>query len=157
MDQIQRQKIKEVIQALVSNIGVAARIDDLDDLDEVRFVMRLNDAGALIGANGANLLALSHLVKKIVHKQVFNDEIGKDIGFSIDVNDYQKIKNDHLRETAKAHAQRVRYFKKEVLLPPMNAHDRRIVHAALTEYPDITTESTGEGINRRVVIKPYNI
>lgn len=157
MDQIKRQQIKEIIQTIVNNIGISARVDDVEDLDEVRFVVRLADAGALIGGNGANLLAFNHIVKKIVHRQVFNEETGKDLGFSVDVNDYQKIKNDHLREMAKMHAQRVRYFKKEVLLPPMNAHDRRVVHATLTEYPDIATESTGEGINRRVVIKPYNI
>ena len=47
-----------------------------------------------------------------------------------------------------------RYFKKEVEMHPMNAYERRVIHAALTEYPDITTESVGEEPQRRVVIKP---
>ena len=54
-------------------------------------------------------------------------------------------------------AQRVRYFKKDVTLEPMNAFDRRTVHLALQEYPDIITESTGAGEERRVVIKPAQI
>jgi spoIIIJ-associated protein len=37
----------------------------------------------------------------------------------------------------------------------MSAFERRIIHMALAEYPDITTESIGEGERRRVVIKPY--
>jgi spoIIIJ-associated protein len=37
----------------------------------------------------------------------------------------------------------------------MTAFERRIVHVALQEYPDITTESQGEGPTRRVVIRPY--
>ena len=58
---------------------------------------------------------------------------------------------------ARMHAQRVRYFKKEVEMRPMNAYDRRIVHSVLQEYPDISTQSTGEGPDRRVVVKPLDL
>ena len=41
------------------------------------------------------------------------------------------------------------------MLKPMSPFERRIVHMALAEYPDIITQSVGEGETRRVVIKPY--
>ena len=71
----------------------------------------------------------------------------------IDVNDYQRRRFDELKDKARMGAQRVRYFKKEVTLEPMSAFERRIVHLALQEYPDIVTESIGEGAERRVVIQ----
>ena len=46
------------------------------------------------------------------------------------------------------------YFKRAVSMNPMSPAERRIVHTILTKYPDITTESTGKGKDRRVVIKP---
>jgi spoIIIJ-associated protein len=158
MDSDKKQQIKEIVLALVSKIGLSARVEEVEGADEVRFVVRVPDAGFLIGGSGANLMALNHLVKKIASRQVFGDkaELGA-LSFSVDINDYQEQKNNSIREMAKMQAQRVRYFKKEILMSPMNAHDRRVVHSVLTEYPDIATESTGDEPNRRVVIKPYNI
>jgi spoIIIJ-associated protein len=54
-------------------------------------------------------------------------------------------------------AQRARYFKKEVMMNPMTAYERRIIHSALTDYPDIETMSEGEGLNRKVIIKFIDI
>lgn len=158
MDREKKQKIKEIVEKLIGDLGVESRIEESEEAQEMRFVVRTRDARMLIGMNGANLLALNYLVKKIALKQIFGDVMPEEqASFSIDVNDYLKQKNDNLREMARMHAQRVRYFKKEVLMPPMNSHDRRIVHAALTEYPDIVTESSGKEPSRCVVIKPYNI
>ncbi|OGF78926.1 hypothetical protein A2W54_00885, partial [Candidatus Giovannonibacteria bacterium RIFCSPHIGHO2_02_43_13] len=107
----------------------------------------------LIGDGGQNLSALNYLVKKITEKK-FPEKFP---GFLLDINDYQKKKIDEIKDLARMHAQRVRYFKKEAEMRPMNAYERRIVHASLQEYPDITTESRGEGMERRVVIKPLNL
>ena len=46
------------------------------------------------------------------------------------------------------------FFKKEIEMEPMTAYDRRIVHSVLGECLDIKTESVGNGLERRVVIKP---
>jgi spoIIIJ-associated protein len=80
---------------------------------------------------------------------------GEKVIFSLDVNDYQAKKIEDLKNSAHLNAQRVRYFKKEIVMKPMTSFERRIIHAVLTECPDIITESTGEEPNRRVVIKPY--
>lgn len=152
--QLQRiQEIKETIRQLIGKMGVDASVDDVVHPEEVQFVVRVRDGGMLIGNKGAGLAALNHVVKKMVKSGSPTE--GEDIQFFLDVNDYQRQKNESLKESAKMHAQRVRYFKKAIVMQPMSAYDRRIVHSALTEYPDIITESMGEGEDRRVVIKPY--
>ena len=72
----------------------------------------------------------------------------------LDINDYHKKRIEEVKDLARMHAQRVRYFKKDIEMRPMNSYERRIVHTVLQEYPDIETESVGAGLERRVVIKP---
>lgn len=134
-------------------MGIDATVDDVLHSEEVQFAVRVRDGGMLIGNKGAGLAALNHVIKKIVKSGSLAE--GEDVRFFLDVNDYQRQKNESLKDLAKIHAQRVRYFKKAVVMQPMSAYDRRVVHSALTEYPDIITESMGEGEERRVVIKPY--
>ena len=62
---------------------------------------------------------------------------------------------EELRAEARQVARRVRLYRTELILEPMPPFERRVVHMALAEYPDITTHSTGDGPSRRVVIKPY--
>lgn len=145
-------KIKEMIKILIEKMGVVAEVEENLSLTGVRFDVKTKNAGMLIGNNGANLAALNHLAKKIAKKYIIEDEIPQ---FFLDVNDYLKQKNESLEDMAKMNAQKARYFKKEILMPPMNAYERRVVHSILTECPDIVTESIGEEPNRRVVIKPY--
>ena len=80
----------------------------------------------------------------------------EDLPFLLDVNDYQMKRIEELRNVARMSAQRVIFFKKELEMEPMSAYDRRIIHSVLGSYPDIKTESVGDGFDRRVVIKPIN-
>jgi spoIIIJ-associated protein len=97
-------------------------------------------------------VALNHVLKKLSECECKKKNL-ETIRFFLDVNDYQTKKNEELKNLARMTAQRVRYFKKEIELEPMSSYERRIIHATLGEYPDISTESKGEGLERRVVIK----
>lgn len=133
-------------------------IEITEDSESPKFIIKTRDSGILIGENGKNFIALNHIIKKIIETKFSNEDADAEkIQFSIDINDYQARKIEELKNTARMAAQRVRYFKKDVEMNPMSSYDRRIVHSVLSEYPDITTESSGEGENRRVVIKPYGI
>lgn len=71
----------------------------------------------------------------------------------IDVNNYRKERERLIVELAKAAARRAVAVKEVVELPPMNAYERRLVHAELSMRPDIQTESMGEGKTRRVTVR----
>jgi spoIIIJ-associated protein len=70
----------------------------------------------------------------------------------IDVNNYRKERERLIIELAKAAARKAVVGKERVELPPMNSYERRLVHAELSMRPDIETESTGEGKDRRVTV-----
>ncbi|MDO8560898.1 MAG: R3H domain-containing nucleic acid-binding protein [bacterium] len=109
-----------------------------------------NDARLLIGPGGESLFALEYLLKRMLEK-----EMGESPKFFLDINGYRLHQIETLKEEVKQMAKKVRLYRKEMVLKPMAPFERRIIHMALAEYPDITTESVGEGERRRVVIKPY--
>ena len=111
---------------------------------------RSNGVNMLIGEQGWNLLALEHVLKKILKKK-----FGNEIRFTLDINDYRMKRLENLKQDVKEAAKEVRMYRKDVALRPTSAFERRIIHMLLAEYPDITTESIGMEPYRRVVIKPY--
>jgi len=134
---------------------IKGEIDVREGSECFQFIIKTQEAGILIGENGQHLVALTHLIKKLTESEFKKNNLGK-IQFFLDVNDYQAKKIEELKNLARMNAQKVRYFKKEIELEPMNPYERRIIHSVLTEYPDIITESIGEDPDRRVVIKPYD-
>ena len=71
----------------------------------------------------------------------------------IDINNYRLERERIITELAKAAARKVIATKAEIILPAMNAYERRLVHVALAAHPEVKTESTGEGKSRSVTIK----
>ena len=150
-----QEKIHDMITSLIEKMGVDYSIDVVEYLNGIKFNIRSNEGRVLIADGGANLAALNHIIHRIADKERIMRGIDEHFHFLVDVNDYHKQRFDSLNDLASMSAQRVRYFKKEVEMDPMSAFERRIIHTTLMEYPDITTESTGEGAERRVVIKPF--
>lgn len=150
----QLEIIKSIIERILEKVNTKGEIEFIESSEGIRVLIRACEGAILIGENGQNLAALSHIVKKIAEREIL--KTGKEkINFSLDINDYQAKKTEDLKNLARLNAQRVRYFKKEIAMKPMTSFERRIIHSVLTECPDVTTESIGEEPNRKVVIKPY--
>ena len=103
--------------------------------------------GLLIGRRGETLSALQLLVSLIVgHRTKHRMRI------TIDAENYRERREENLRSLAMRVAQQVRNYRRSIALEAMPPHERRIVHIALADSKDISTESIGEGDERRVVI-----
>lgn len=148
-------KIKQIIEDLLKKLTIDARVEIIEEAEGTKFTIRAIEGGLLIGENGRNLISLNHLVKKILSRHFDFDKEKEDFNFSLDVNDYQAKKIEDLKNLARASAQRVRYFKKEISLRAMTSFERRVVHSALADYPDIATASEGKEPHRQVVVRPY--
>jgi len=108
--------------------------------------------GILIGRHGQTLESLQYMVAKILQR-VTSDEKALVI---VDVESYRERQNDKLRELAVSVAHKAKESGEEVSLRPMSARDRRVVHMALKDDAEVTTQSRGEGLRRRVVVIPKN-
>jgi spoIIIJ-associated protein len=103
--------------------------------------------GLLIGRRGETLAALQLLVSLIVgHRTKHRMRI------VVDAENYRERREENLRSLALRVAQQVRNYRRSIALEAMPPHERRIVHIALSDSKDISTESIGEGEARRVVI-----
>lgn len=101
----------------------------------------------LIGRRGETLSALQLLVNLIVSKQTGHRE-----HIIVDAEGYRVRREQNLRSMALRIANQVRRSGHPVVLEAMPPNERRIIHIALAESDDISTESTGEGDQRRVVV-----
>ena len=156
MEDNKKEQIKfaeNSIRETLERMGISFSLEFQEGGEDSWFIIKAADAPLLIGDGGKHLSALTHILKRI-YEQKFP---ASKFQFLIDINDYTKKRMEEIKDMARMHAQRVRYFKRAVEMKPMSAYDRRIVHSVLQEYPDISTESTGEGPERRVVIKPLNL
>lgn len=146
--------IRTTIEHFLNKLGVAfddVEVHDGGNLPGAKFVIKTKESGILIGNKGENLNALSHLLRRIVEKELPDNEVAKK--FFIDVNDYHSKRILEVQRTARLLADRAKTFKHDVDMPPANAYDRMVVHAYLAEDNNIATESQGAGKGRYVVIK----
>lgn len=150
--------IKELIETLLRHMQVGVESVEIAAADGRRcFSIKTPDSHMLIGAKGAHLFALNHLVKRIVSAKsaARRGAQGEDEEqvFFIDVNGYQEAAMENIKTVAKIMGERARSFKTNVELEPMSSYERMVIHSYFQEFPDLTTESVGEGERRRVVIK----
>jgi spoIIIJ-associated protein len=103
--------------------------------------------GVLIGRRGETLAALQLLVNLIVRHRT-----KRRMRIVVDAENYRQRREENLRSMALRVAQQVRNYHRSIILEAMPPNERRIVHIALADYHDISTESIGEGDQRRVVI-----
>ncbi|KKS39059.1 MAG: hypothetical protein A3G49_03165 [Candidatus Sungbacteria bacterium RIFCSPLOWO2_12_FULL_41_11] len=145
------EQAKEKIKEMLTIIGINAEVEikEPGGFETAHLAITTDDARLLIGQGGQNLHSFEHILKRILHKK-----LGTLPAFYIDVNGYRMNRMEELREEARGVAKKVRLYRKEICLRPMNSFERRVVHTVLAEYPDITTESVGEDLSRAVVIKP---
>lgn len=153
MEQDETEKIiKEIIREIVSRMGFEAEIEiKKDEAGEGALVynIKTEDSAFLIGQYGINLQSLQHLVRLLV-----KNKTEEKVNFVVDVNMYRQEKNESIGKMAREMAEQAVREGRAVVLRPMSAYERRLVHLELSENTQIKTESVGEGEDRKVVIKP---
>jgi spoIIIJ-associated protein len=121
------------------------------DLESMEYVAEFAgaDADLLLERNGALLDALEHVVLKAVRLR--EEHLGK---ITFDCDDWRRLRAEELRLTAQVAAERVAESGDPFTLSPMTPRERRIIHLALRDRPNLRTVSEGLGAERRVVILP---
>ncbi len=104
--------------------------------------------GFLIGQKGETMRALQYLVGSALRNG--GHEYSR---VNVDIADYKKAKADRLAEIVNEWVEAVKKSNEPMNLRPMNSADRRVVHKVATEA-GLETESTGEGRDRYVILKP---
>ena len=101
------------------------------------------------GRHGQALDALQFLCNLILSRKIRSD-----VRLMLDAAEYRQRRADLLIQRARDLAAEVRERNEEAELEPLPAHERRIIHAALLDEPDIETYSEGDEPHRHIVIAP---
>lgn len=140
------------LYTILAHMDIQAGIDVSPAEGENPLVLNIrgaqpNSLSILIGRRGETLAALQLLMNLMLAKQS-----GRHERVIVDVEGYRHRREDNLRSMAERIADQVRRSGNPVMLEAMPPNERRIIHMALADYEDITTESEGEGDQRRVVV-----
>ncbi len=107
------------------------------------------DVAATLGRHGQSLDALQYLANLIIGRRV-----GPEVRVILDAGGYRARRAETLTNLARDFAAQVKERQEECELDPLPAHERRIIHNALSDDPDIRTYSEGDDPDRRVIIAP---
>jgi len=152
-----REEVSKVAVAVLGDLlrhmgiqaTVVARAPSDDRSMPVVLDVQGDDLGILIGRQGDTLRDLQYITRLIASRK-----LQRWVNVVVDVAGYKKRRERVLTELAERMAERVIADGRPLSLEPMPAHERRIVHIALRDHEQVTTESTGEGQRRKVVISP---
>ena len=146
-DDIKAQRIREFLAGLMEHLQVEAVPDIYVSENGYKVIIQGRGLGAIIGRRGETLDAIQQLTNYAV-----NHGQSKRVRIHIDAEGYRAKREESLQRLAVKVAGKVVKYRKNMTLEPMNAYERHVIHAALQDYPNVTTYSTGVEPNRRTVV-----
>jgi len=139
---------KETLEKILQLLDFPATVEEQHLDDGLLLDVKTDDPGRLIGRQGQTLSDLQYIVNRILFSR---DENAPKV--TVDVGGYRAQAREALVKKAQEAAEKVRRWGDVVELEPLSAFDRRIVHNALKDDPDITTQSVEvEGTNKKAIL-----
>jgi spoIIIJ-associated protein len=139
---------KATLEQILSLMGFPATVEEQPTDDGIMLDVKTEDSGRLIGRQGQTLADLQYLTNRILFQQ--DPSVPK---VMIDVGGYRAEAREALVKKAKDAADKVRRWGDVVELEPMAAFERRIVHQALREDPDVETQSVEvDGTDKKALL-----
>lgn len=140
-------RIREFLTGLMEHLHVQAVPEIYVNERGYQVVLQGHGLGAIIGRRGETLDAIQQLTNYSVNRGQ-----SKRVRIHVDAEGYRAKREESLQRLAVKVAGKVVKYRKNMALEPMNAYERHVIHAALQDYPNVTTYSTGVEPNRRTVV-----
>ncbi len=140
--------IEDYLQGLLATLADPAKIVWQEE-EAATAEINLQGAEHFDGSDQATMYALAHLLEILVKRR-----LGRDIHLYLDANGCKERRTAELKGLARQLAEEVIRERKRVRLNPMAPYERKAIHEALGEHPEVRTYSEGQGDQRRVIIEP---
>ena len=139
---------KETLEKILGTLDFSATVEEHKMEEGLLLEVKTDDPGRLIGRQGQTLSDLQYITNRLLFQQDTNAP-----KVMVDVGGYRSQAREALVKKAKTAAEKVRRWGDTVELEPMTAFDRRVVHQALKEDPDVETHSVEvEGSEKKAVL-----
>ena len=142
----------DFVKTLIKDIGLSASAELYACEDGTRrIIIAGDDASTLIGHHGDTLDALQYLANLASARKNSKGERDKS-RVTIDIEGYRAKREETLRALARRMAAKALRNKRSVMLEPMSAYERRIIHSEVQNIEGVSTNSVGSDNNRKIVI-----
>src|SRR2546428_2637563 len=139
---------KATLEKILNLLGFTVTVEEHRMEDGILLDVKTEDSGRLIGRQGQTLSDLQYILNRLLFQQ---DQTTPKV--MVDVGGYRAQAREALVKKAKEAAEKVRRWGDVVELEPLSAFDRRIVHNALKDDPDIETHSVEvEGTEKKAIL-----
>lgn len=151
------ERTESVISIMMHLLNLEAQVSayygeqDREGSRNIHVDIRGNDLSVLIGRHSETLNAFQYVASLIVGRGVQDW-----VQLVIDVEGYRDRREKQLIQMATRMAEQVAKSGRRQSLEPMPSGERRVIHIALREHPDVVTESSGEEPHRKITIVPKN-
>ena len=148
MDEEAFSVVEATLIELLSAAGFLVEVRRREGL-EMLFELIGDDVEPLLASKGEGLTGLEVLTGRIAGKR-----LGRPVYPRLDAEGFRAHQRESLEELALRSAQEAKRTRRPQLLPPLPPGERRLVHLALAQDPEVETESEGEGFLKRVAVRP---
>ena len=140
------QQVADFVSQVVKQMGLGLQARVETNADGTRIDLEGEGAETLLARRGEGLQALQHIVDSAFRKQLGDKRL------LIDCMGFRRDKDNELKQMAKFLAEKAKSSGVEQSIGPLNAYERRLVHLAVAEIPDVSSESIGDAAVKTVTI-----
>jgi spoIIIJ-associated protein len=138
---------KKITEELLNKTNLAGKVEIKAGKEGPYLDISGEDLSLIIGKEGQNLDALEYIVNRIMRQKVeYNIKI------RLEAQGYRGKREKNISLLAHRMAKKAKKMGRPVIIQPLGARDRRLIHLALKDVKGIRTHSVGEGIMRKVII-----
>jgi spoIIIJ-associated protein len=141
----------EFVERVAAAVGASVTVSAIEKEGLITVTCSGADLGLIIGKHGQTLDAIQYLANAMVRSEGGEHEV------VVDAAGYRARRSAALDALAKRSARQASASGMRVELEPMTAVERKIVHEALKDDPEVETASEGTEPNRFVVIYPRHV
>jgi spoIIIJ-associated protein len=151
--QEQIDTLKTLLEQIFAHIGIDPKftIEDNPEDNSLHVDIWDGDLSFLIGYRGHCLKALKYYLGLALNRELEESDWTR---VTVDIDGYIERRKEKVEDIARTHIDKVRFFGNEVHMPHMDSSERFMVHNYVGQYPDVISESEGQGFSRHVVLKP---
>jgi spoIIIJ-associated protein len=131
---------KELLDIMLGYLGFVVQIEETrNEGGNLTLQIYTEESRRLIGRDGATLDAIQFLLNRLLQAKDQNAE-----KVMVDCEHYRSMREDRIVQRVRELADRVRITGRSLQLEPMNSYERRLIHNAFKDDPDVATWSPSD-------------
>ncbi len=149
LSKTEQKQVEKLVEKLLSLLEIAGEFEVATKDEFIEIIIETKDTGMVIGYHGEVLDSLQLIFSLIISKK-----LGRFVRVSIEVDGYKKNRTEYLEKLAEQTKEKALIDNKEQELISLKPWERRIIHLYLSDDDKVVSESSGEGKERVLIVRP---